>query len=152
MAAALAAAAAAGGAEAGDGGATRLCGVLLIPVLSAVRGAFPLNGTYFQVGGWCMCGEGWWRDRWRGWWGMMCVVVPGGGGEGDKTCERKGRSHLAAPLPAPLKKMRAAFMHRPSVTTQSPSSTLPPSSAFHPRSFLPRFRVYCLCPTFCCAP
>jgi hypothetical protein len=30
----------------------------------------------------------------------------GGGEEGDKTCERKGRSHLAAPLPAPLKKMR----------------------------------------------
>jgi hypothetical protein len=28
-----------------------LCGVLLMPALSAVRGAFPLNGTYFQVGG-----------------------------------------------------------------------------------------------------
>jgi hypothetical protein len=27
-----------------------LCGLLLVPVLSAVRGAFPLNGTYFQVG------------------------------------------------------------------------------------------------------
>lgn len=27
-----------------------LCGVLLMPVQSAVRGAFPLNGTYFQVG------------------------------------------------------------------------------------------------------
>jgi hypothetical protein len=67
------------------------------------------------------------RDRWRGWWGM-CVLSSLGGGEeeGDKTCERKGRSHLAAPLPAPLKKMRAACMHRPSVTTQSPSSTLPP--------------------------
>lgn len=26
-----------------------LCGVLLVPVLTAVRGGFPLNGTYFQV-------------------------------------------------------------------------------------------------------
>jgi hypothetical protein len=37
-----------------------------VPVLTAVRGAFPLNGTYFQVGNsfsYCGCT----RSGWVGW-------------------------------------------------------------------------------------
>lgn len=41
----------------------RMYGVVLVPCWAALRGAFPLNGTYFQVGGWT---RGYFRSVTRG--------------------------------------------------------------------------------------
>ncbi len=50
-----------------------LYGVVLVPCWAALRGAFPLNGTYFQVG---RRTRGYWRYVTRGTWhrGVSCIT------------------------------------------------------------------------------